>query len=140
MKNLALATRLGGAAAMFACVLPFAQVEAAPRQPASGGPALAQFDGRGFDNRQDNRDRFDRRNTRERDFNGREQPTRFDEPRRGDRRDARERDFSGRDQPTRFDAPRRGDRLDRQERQRPIISITPPSLPPFGRDRSPSYR
>ncbi|MBS7739492.1 MULTISPECIES: hypothetical protein [unclassified Chelatococcus] len=112
---------------------------AAPAQPASGGPAFAQFDGPSFDTRQDSRERFDRRNTRERDFDGRDQPSRFDEPRRGDRRDARERDFIGRDQPARYDEPRR-ERLDRRDRQRPLITITPPNLMPFGRDRGRSDR
>ncbi|MBS7698285.1 MULTISPECIES: hypothetical protein [unclassified Chelatococcus] len=139
-RDIALAARLCGAAALVALVLPFAQAVAAPGQSASRGPTLAQFDGRGFDTRQDSRDRFERRNIRDRDFNGREQPNRFDYPRRGDRRDTRARDFNGREEPTRFDDPRRGDRLDRRERTRPLITITPPNLMPFGRDRGPSDR
>lgn len=121
MKALLLASataRLCCAAATLGLAFPLALAAATP-----GRPALAQFEGRGFndrspreyDNRENNRTPSNRRDMRERDFNGRERPTRYEEPRRGDRQE-------------------------RQERQRPAITITPPGLSPFGRDRGPGYR
>ncbi|MBS7702336.1 hypothetical protein [Chelatococcus asaccharovorans] len=112
--------RLCCAAAMISLALPLAQVVAAVP-----GPTLAQFEGRGindrapraFDHRDDNRERNDRREMRER-------PTRYEEPRRGDRLDRQE----------------RMDRQERQERKRPAIIISPQGFSPFQRDRDPGQR
>ena len=117
--------RLGCAAAIVCLALPLSP-PLARAMATPGRPALAQFEGRGiddraprpFDNRRDNRD---------------------DNRERNDRRQIRER-------PTRYEEPRRGGRLDRpelqerQERRHPAIILSPQGLSPFRRDRDPAQR